>query len=160
MLQQSESSGFSLRRNPRLSDMHGLETVYEEAEGPSLSFLKNLALQSTTQWFIACQGADVPVAAAWFSLAAQQAELIDIRVCPTFRGRGIGAFMLADSLRSLAAEQADRCFLEVRRSNSIARSLYAKQGFRQTGLRRDYYRSQEGPEDGILMTLELSRPER
>jgi ribosomal-protein-alanine N-acetyltransferase len=46
-------------------------------------------------------------------------------------------------------------FLEVRPSNSAARALYARAGFREIGLRRGYYPAREGREDALVLELAL-----
>jgi ribosomal-protein-alanine N-acetyltransferase len=45
--------------------------------------------------------------------------------------------------------------LEVRASNLAAIGLYRSMGFADIGLRRDYYRTENGREDAILMGREL-----
>ena len=51
---------------------------------------------------------------------------------------------------SIAAEY-QRMFLEVRPSNIAALALYGKHGFREIGLRRDYYSAGDKREDAIVM---------
>jgi ribosomal-protein-alanine N-acetyltransferase len=47
-------------------------------------------------------------------------------------------------------------FLEVRPSNPAGLSLYEKRGFRVVGERPDYYRSDQGRENAIVMMLDLN----
>ena len=42
-------------------------------------------------------------------------------------------------------------FLEVRVSNTAARTLYANAGFREIGVRRGYYPAHVGREDAIVL---------
>ena len=44
-----------------------------------------------------------------------------------------------------------RIFLEVRVSNSQAVAFYQSMGFKAVGQRRDYYRTDDGREDAIVM---------
>ena len=46
-------------------------------------------------------------------------------------------------------------YLEVRKSNEAAISLYNKNGFRQVGTRKSYYESPN--EDALVMAVELQR---
>ena len=46
-------------------------------------------------------------------------------------------------------------FLEVRPSNPAGYRLYEKNGFAVIGIRRDYYTSDDGKEDAIIMKLAL-----
>jgi ribosomal protein S18 acetylase RimI-like enzyme len=41
--------------------------------------------------------------------------------------------------------------LEVRPTNAAARALYARAGFVQLGVRRDYYPAKPGREDALLL---------
>jgi len=50
-----------------------------------------------------------------------------------------------------------KIFLEVRISNAIAIDLYKAAGFKEIGLRKNYYRLKEGREDAILMSKSLKK---
>ena len=52
--------------------------------------------------------------------------------------------------------QAVACFLEVRLSNVAALALYRKLGFVQVGVRKNYYVSGAGREDGLILRLDLN----
>lgn len=69
-----------------------------------------------------------------------------------FRHQGIGALLLTEALRDARQIGSRRAFLEVRASNEVAREMYRKFGFEETGIRPRYYR--DNGEDAILMTLE------
>ena len=96
--------------------------------------------------------------AIFLSFAADEADVVDIRVLPSHREQRIGTQLLKIAIESLAAEGVHHFHLEVRASNSAARRLYDRLGFMVVGTRRHYYRSQEGSEDAILMALNV-RPE-
>jgi [ribosomal protein S18]-alanine N-acetyltransferase len=66
-------------------------------------------------------------------------ELENVAVQHASQRRGFGRALIKN-LMSLARERsATRIFLEVRESNSAARSLYSQIGFRETGRRPAYY---------------------
>jgi [ribosomal protein S18]-alanine N-acetyltransferase len=75
---------------------------------------------------------------AWTRLDEQLIEVLNLGVLPAYRGRGAGAKLLQACLASLV-QKGDRCLLEVRASNAAARRLYARLGFREIGVRKDYY---------------------
>jgi len=78
---------------------------------------------------------------------APEWELENIVVVPSVRRKGLGKQLL-DSLLAAAHETCSTSvFLEVRESNAVARSLYEKAGFEQTGRRNSYYTNP--PEDAI-----------
>lgn len=75
---------------------------------------------------------------AWF--AADEAEIGNIAVCPSARGRKLGARLLDVALGEAVRRGAATTYLEVRESNIAARRLYASRGFAVLGRRRGYYR--------------------
>jgi [ribosomal protein S18]-alanine N-acetyltransferase len=80
-------------------------------------------------------------------------ELENIVVSSMFRRKGIGRRLL-EELQSRAWETGgDALFLEVRESNTAARSLYEQAGFQPTGRRKSYYKDPQ--EDGILYRRNL-----
>jgi len=68
-----------------------------------------------------------------------------------FRQQNIALKLMVNALCSAVSEGAQVSFLEVRRSNLAAQSLYQKLGYRQDGVRPHYY--QDNHEDAILMSL-------
>ena len=79
--------------------------------------------------------------------------ITNVAVRPEYRRQGI-AGQLLEVFRSFA-EGNKMAFLtlEVRDSNASARALYTKYGFREVGVRKNYY--DHPKEDAIIMTLEF-----
>ncbi|PWH15298.1 MAG: ribosomal-protein-alanine N-acetyltransferase [Ardenticatenia bacterium] len=85
-----------------------------------------------------------------FWMMVDEAHISTLAIRQDVRGRGLGEFLLLgllDEARRLGAQLAT---LEVRVSNTVARALYTKYGFRETGRRIAYYH--DNNEDAILMT--------
>lgn len=75
-------------------------------------------------------------------------ELENLVVALTMRRKGVGTHLL-DALIAAARETSSRSvYLEVRESNTAARSFYERAGFEQTGRRKSYYNNPL--EDAIL----------
>ncbi|MGT2682836.1 ribosomal protein S18-alanine N-acetyltransferase [Streptococcus porci] len=74
-------------------------------------------------------------------------EITNIAVKKNFQGQGL-AKRLMDQLEG----RLEAVFLEVRKSNLPAQSLYQKYGFKAVGKRKNYYRNP--CEDAILMRRE------
>ncbi len=68
-----------------------------------------------------------------------QIHINNLAVRPELRGQGLASRLLADVMAELAVAGATRATLEVRRSNVPALRLYAKAGFVEAGVRRNYY---------------------
>ncbi len=81
-----------------------------------------------------------------------EAELFNIAVSPERRNAHIGETLLTEALEYAKSKKVSAVFLEVRESNTAARKLYEKKGFRSIGVRRGYY---DFPtEDAVLMICE------
>ena len=132
-----------------------LGDLYQPGAHPGLSFLANLLKQPACRAWYTKDG-DQITAAIWYLASGTHAELIDLVVAPSARRLGIGRAILEQSSSSLVNQGFRTMELEVRVSNSAARALYKKAGFVRTGRRRNYYPSESGREDAILMSCDLS----
>jgi [ribosomal protein S18]-alanine N-acetyltransferase len=83
---------------------------------------------------------------------ATEMHINNLAVRPDLRGRGLGRFLLQASLETAAALGATSATLEVRRSNVAARRLYARAGFYEAGVRRNYYT--KPVEDALALALD------
>lgn len=84
--------------------------------------------------------------------AADECTIMNIAVLPEYRSRGISTVLLNELINDGISRNASRFFLEVRESNTKARSLYKKFGFSETGIRKNYY--SDPSENAIIMTKE------
>jgi len=81
-------------------------------------------------------------------LIADESELLRVAVRPEGRGHGVGRALIQAGLREVGRRGATRCFLEVRRNNTAAITLYRALGFEETGHRPGYY---SDGQDALLM---------
>lgn len=86
-----------------------------------------------------------------------EAHVATIATHPDFRGQGIGQQLLARGLLAAYERGARLSYLEVRRGNLIAQTMYRRFGYQVVGERPGYY--QDNHEDALLMTLPELRPE-
>ena len=87
------------------------------------------------------------------ALYSFDAEIALIAVRKELRGRGIGLNLLQKAIDHARERGCENVFLEVRKGNLPAKSLYFKVGFRQIGERRGYY---SDGEDALVMALSLT----
>jgi len=80
------------------------------------------------------------------------AHVVTFAVRECERTIGVGESLLISALHQAVKDRSDTLTLEVRPSNTIARNLYLKYGFEETGLRKKYY--SDNREDAIIMTSE------
>ncbi len=94
-----------------------------------------------------------------------EVQILNVCVAPEYQKKGVAKKALKSLLAKLQESVYQIVLLEVRCSNTPAIKLYQSLGFRQNGLRKDYYRAHcwdnsqqcliENKEDAILMVLSL-----
>lgn len=87
------------------------------------------------------------------SVVIDEAELVTIAVSPHFRRQNLGRFMFSDMLKEAESAKSKFISLETRKSNTPALNLYKSFGFKETGLRKNYYKD----EDAVVLRLNLDR---
>ena len=104
-------------------------------------------------WVVRSAGALVGYAV--MMLAAGEAHLLNLSVDDAFQRRGHGTSLLRHLLATARDYGARILFLEVRPSNAAGLELYARNGFRQIGVRKAYYPAHGGRENALVLALEL-----
>ena len=87
--------------------------------------------------------------------ASDEAHLLNLSIALSCQGQGHGSLLLRRVCELARGHGARLLFLEVRPSNAGALRLYERHGFRQVGLRREYYPAQAGREDALVFGLRL-----
>jgi len=82
-----------------------------------------------------------------------EAHVTNIAVRKEYRGRKLGERLLCELMNTASFLGAKRMTLEVRVSNEVARNLYVKLGFVESGVRKGYY--SDNQEDALIMWAEL-----
>jgi ribosomal-protein-alanine N-acetyltransferase len=89
------------------------------------------------------------------STGANEAHILNLCVAEEYQRRGLARELLSHLLDEADALEVRDVFLEVRRSNAGAISLYEQMGFNRVGLRKDYYPAAQGREDAIIYATSL-----
>lgn len=100
-------------------------------------------------WVMEWQG--VIAGYAVLNVAAGEAHLLNLSISAAWHGRGLGRALLLYIVDFIKENNVSVLFLEVRVSNTAARALYAKAGFREIGMRRGYYPAHDAREDAIVL---------
>ena len=95
------------------------------------------------------------VRGASLSVAAGEAEILNLAVDPANRRLGIAGALFHEALAEFRRLRIIRVFLEVRESNLAAISFYEKCEFIRTGGRPGYY--QQPREAAVLLMRKLTR---
>ena len=88
----------------------------------------------------------------------RESEIYNIGALPDFRSRGIGSGLITRFIELCEARYVSRVWLEVRASNSIAKSFYRKHGFIHESTRTAFYANPV--EDADVMYKPLDTPSR
>jgi len=88
-------------------------------------------------------------------IAAGEAHLLNLSVALPLQRRGLGSELLRFGIRLAHDGGARTIYLEVRSSNAAGRALYARHGFTEIGIRRDYYPADTGREHAVTMEKKL-----
>lgn len=78
--------------------------------------------------------------------------LLNVITDKKHRGKGLAGKLLAEAMAKLWHKT---CLLEVRVSNNAARRLYKNLGFEEDGIRKNYYATEFGREDAVLMSRQI-----
>jgi len=90
------------------------------------------------------------------SCAAGESHMLNLCVAPQMRRQGRAQVLIEQSIASVMVKGAKTMFLEVRPSNAGALELYRQIGFVEIGRRKNYYAAQDGREDAIVMSRDLT----
>ena len=99
-------------------------------------------------WLVAMDG-DTVVGYVGSQTVLGEADMMNIAVADTHRRQGIARLLVQELIARLDATMLT---LEVRASNAPAIALYESLGFRQVGLRKNYYRKPK--EDALILRKE------
>ena len=97
-----------------------------------------------------------PVGFLIFRMFPKEAEILSIAVSPNERRRGAARAMMIRLEQHLSQHGCGALFLEVDASNLAALALYGSLAFEQVGVRRRYYKYDDGRRgDAIVMRKRL-----
>ncbi|MED4586309.1 ribosomal protein S18-alanine N-acetyltransferase [Brevibacillus choshinensis] len=82
-----------------------------------------------------------------------EAHITNVAVHPLYRGKKIGLGLMIKMMNVARMFHAKSMTLEVRPSNTVARNMYTKLGFKEHGVRKRYY--SDNNEDAIIMWVTL-----
>jgi ribosomal-protein-alanine N-acetyltransferase len=100
-------------------------------------------LPMTGVWLSLAREADAVVGFALARVVGDEAELLLLAVARSSQGRGVGQLLLDRFAAVAASKGAEQLHLEVREGNHAV-SLYRRNGYREVGRRRNYYRGHDG----------------
>lgn len=116
------------------------------------AFVSEMTTNRFAQYYVLeIEGDIVGYAGMWIIL--DEAHVTNIAIHPHARGQKLGELMMRHLIAIAKMFGAKSMTLEVRVSNQIAQNLYRKLGFKEEGLRKNYYA--DTMEDAIIMWVNL-----
>lgn len=101
-----------------------------------------------TVFLVALQGEMVVGYVGCYCIAGE-GEITNVAVKESHRKMGIGGTLLEELYKKGKSLDTTEFFLEVRKSNEAAISLYTRQGFVKEGIRKNFY--EQPVEDAVIM---------
>ena len=140
-----------------LGGMWTLEGYQRELMSPCSDLIGLFACPSDPNGSPPTQPATHPIGLGCQWAILDEAHITLLAVHPDVQGHGFGRLLLWSLMVHAHRRGLARATLEVRVSNTIARSLYEKFGFHQAGLRKRYYAA-TGEDAAILWRSGLDHP--
>lgn len=133
-----------------------LSSLYSGEHGPPPSLVSNVLERPTGFAWCVEKGGQV-IAVSCLTIVLDEAEILDLRVSAYHRRAGVGRLLLGTILRDPILSEISDVFLEVRRSNVAAITLYQGLGFATIGVRESYYEAPGGREDALIMRRDSNK---
>lgn len=115
------------------------------------------ALASKSQKVLVLERDGIIVALLVLLVVLDQVDILQLAVLPAYQGRGLAREFLSSKLNNLIQNHGvQKIILEVRVDNQRAINLYLSLGFKNVGLRHNYYTIKDKVVDAVIMSLEVN----
>lgn len=93
----------------------------------------------------------IPIGYCLFRILMDEVEILSIEIETKFRNMGLGLILFIEIERSFEERKISKCFLEVNINNDLARNFYEKLGFICIKNIKNYYKTDNSYQDGLLL---------
>lgn len=115
-------------------------------------FYQEISRNQHAHYFVVQVGEEI-IGYAGLWVVVDDAQITNIAILPTYRGRKIGENLFNYVLQFAMKMGVSRLSLEVRISNIVAQKMYRKFGLVPGGIRRNYYT--DNNEDALVMWVNI-----
>lgn len=105
-------------------------------------------LENPVATLLVCEIKNQIVGYICYWLISGEMEILNLATAPELRRKGVAVRLMMQAFSRCRSETLTSAWLEVRAANQAAITLYQRSGFRQSGIRKAYYRDGE---DAIVM---------
>lgn len=134
-----------------ISQVMGIENSSFANPWSKSSFLRELIMPASS--FLVAVRDEFVVGYMGYWLIEDEAQIMNVAVHLEYRRKGIANKILKYVIGMIFESGVKNVYLEVRKGNAAARVLYNKLGFKEIGVRKQYY--EEEKEDAVLMRKKL-----
>jgi [ribosomal protein S18]-alanine N-acetyltransferase len=106
-------------------------------------------MENKYAYYVLAETADGIIGFCGLWLVMDECHVTNIALLPEQRGKKLGEKLMIAAIEAAKENGAKTMTLEARVSNTIARNLYEKLGFKNGGIRKSYY--SDNHEDAIVM---------
>lgn len=106
-------------------------------------------LNNTFAHYVVATVDNKPIGYGGMWIIIDEGHITNIAIHPNFRGQRVGTKILEEMINVCKSKNAQAMTLEVRKSNLVAQKLYSSFGFKEEGIRKQYY--EDNKEDCIIM---------
>ena len=143
-----EINGFSINDIDRILEIE--QQCFSDPWTKNMFVTEN---SSKFAWFFTVWKDSEIIGYAGIRCVHDEGEITNIAVLPKHRRSGAGSMLLSKLISFAKDKNVSYISLEVRISNHSAKSLYLKNGFKEIGMRKEYYENNK--EDAVIMQLNL-----
>lgn len=135
-----------------LSDLEKIKDVLENDFDDFWNYtIFKSELNNPNSTYFVIKENDLIVGFSGILIVLDEADITNIVVKKDHRGKGISNLLLEKIIDFCIEKQINKINLEVNSANTVAINLYKKFGFKEVGLRKNYYKDN----DGLLFTKNL-----
>lgn len=131
------------------SDLEQVATIEREIFSipwSEKSFAESLASDNTI--YLVAEKENKIVGYCGMYISFEEGNITNVAVSPTYRRQGIAELMICEIFRLAKERKVSDVILEVRETNVSAINLYEKLGFKESGIRKNFY---EKPTENALI---------
>lgn len=135
-----------------LSDLEKIKDVLENDFDDFWNYnIFKSELNNPNSTYFVIKENDLIVGFTGILIVLDEADITNIVIKKDHRGKGISNLLLEKIIDFCIEKQINKINLEVNSANTVAINLYKKFGFKEVGLRKNYYKDN----DGLLFTKNL-----
>lgn len=143
------------RQRQVLKQVASLEKSLQAQQGWTFSQLQQTLMQPQNRLYVLLQHQQCIGYCLLATVSDDEAEILLVGIATQWQQQGLATYLLNNVVAAVRQQHIQHIFLEVKQSNLAAIALYHKLGFKQVGLRKQYYTNADGTKEHALVLQKL-----